>query len=100
MSEKIPELFEKEIHNSFNEFLKEYSFSCTKSIVGENDFCVTFRNDEQYILIGGTLKPEEYPYYLYFTFGEGSDEMPESDWNCAPFWRIMQCVSPDGLVPS
>jgi len=95
MKEEIVQLFEKEIHNSFDEFLKEYNFSRTKSSAEENEFCVTYRNEELYILIGGTLKPEDYPYYLYFTFGEGSDESPEADWNSVPFWRIMQCVSPD-----
>jgi hypothetical protein len=95
MKEEIVKLFEKEIHNSFDTFLKEYSFDCTKSSADADQFCVTYRKDELYILIGGTLKPEDYPFYLYATFGEGSDESPEADWNSAPLWRIMQCVSPD-----
>ncbi|MDA3925738.1 MAG: hypothetical protein PF904_13650 [Kiritimatiellae bacterium] len=95
MTENIAKLFEKEIHNSFDQFLTEYGFSQTNSITGEKDFCVTYRNKEQYILIGGTMKPEDYPFYIYITFGEGTDEPPEADWNSAPFWRIMQCVSPE-----
>jgi len=95
MSEEIARLYEAEIHKSFDEFLKEYNFCRSKSSVVESEFCVTYRKEDLYILIGGTLKPEHYPYYLYTTFGEGHDESPEADWNSVPFWKIMQCVSPD-----
>ena len=88
-------LFVKEIQKSFDEFLKEHGFSCTKSDAGESDFYVVYRNEERYILIGGMLKPNDYPYYFYVSLGEGSDKMPEADWNAVALWRIMQSVSPE-----
>jgi hypothetical protein len=92
---QIANMFEREIRISYDEFLEQHGFFFTKSHVNETAFDVTYRNEERYILIGGLLDPKDYPFYLYLTFGEGSDELPESDWNAVAFWRIMEQVSPD-----
>lgn len=93
--EDIAKLFEKEIHKSYDKLLEEYGFKCIKSEADGSGFNVVFRDEKRYILIGASLKEEDYPYYFYISFGEGSDEMPESEWNAVAFWRIMQSVSPD-----
>jgi hypothetical protein len=94
MIDDIPHNYEREIHGSFDSFLAEHGFSRTKSSAGDNAFSTVYRNGERYILIGGTLRPQDYPFYLYLSLGEGSDEIPLSEWNAVAFWRIMQKVSP------
>ena len=95
MLENLTVHYEREIRKSFDEFLEEYGFYFRKSKADETYFHVIYRNEDLYVLIGGSLDPEDYPYYMYMSFGEGSDKMPDSDWNAVAFWRIMQQVSPD-----
>jgi len=88
-------LFRKAVELSFDDFLAQYGFARTKSESHPTGFGVTYRNGSRYIHIGGTLHPHDYPYYYYLTIGAGSDEFPESDWNGAALWRIMQRFAPD-----
>ncbi|MBI5205737.1 MAG: hypothetical protein HZA11_12560 [Nitrospirae bacterium] len=87
-------LFRKAIELVFNHFLADYGFLKTKSTADKNGFSVTYRNDKRYVHLGGTLHPHDYPYYYYLSFGEGSDDFLESDWNSTALWRIIQHKSP------
>ncbi len=99
MIDDIPHNYQREIHSAFDAFLAEHGFARTRSSAGDNRFATVYRNGERYILIGGTVRPQDYPFYLYLSLGEGSDEMPLSEWNAVAFWRIMQRVSPTDYEP-
>ncbi len=94
MASDTSTLFRKAVESSFDEFLARYGFVKTKSESGGDVFGVTYRNGSRYIHIGGTLHPRDYPHYYYLALGEGSDEIPESDWNCTVLWRIIERFSP------
>lgn len=83
------------IEKVFDDFLAEYQFLKCQSRTTNYGFSVTYRNNERYVRFGGTLHPHDYPYYYYLSFGEGSDEFPESDWNSVALWRLIQDLSPE-----
>lgn len=91
----LSKIFQQSVENQFDGFLASFGFARTKSSASEHGFSVTYRSGQLYVNIGGTLHTHDYPYYSWLKFGEGSDEFPESDWNAAALWRIVQEVSPE-----
>ena len=91
----LSKIFQQSIENEFDGFLASFGFTRTKSSASEHGFSVTYRNGQLYVNIGGTLHQQDYPYYSWLKFSEGSEEFPESDWNATALWRIVQEVSPE-----
>ena len=89
----VAEAFRTAISASFDSYLETFGFKRTRNDVGENGFSIIYRNDERYVHFCGTLHPHDHPFYFWLCFGQGSDEMPECDWNSTALWRMIQAVS-------
>jgi hypothetical protein len=92
--EEISLLFTKIFERVFDQFLHSYGFALTESQVEKTFFSVIYRNGERYVRFGGTLIPQDFPFYYYLSFGEGSDKFPDSDWNAIALWRFIKSASP------
>jgi hypothetical protein len=110
---EVAKAFRTAISENFKSYLETLGFKRTKNEADEDGFSIIYRNGESYVHSGGTLHPHDHPFYFWLTFGRGSDQMPECDWNSTALWRMIQPVSsedheehatlydiPDGITPA
>ena len=87
----IPKIFAQCIERDFDDFLFGLGFSKTKNQADDRSFTVICKNAQLYVKIGASLDPRD--GCLWLTFGEGSTEFPESDWNGTALWRLVDKLS-------
>jgi hypothetical protein len=90
---EVAETFRRAIAESFDSYLEKLGFKRTRNEVSDKGFSIIYRNDERYLHFCGTLHQHDHPFYYWLCFGQGSDEMPECDWNSTALWRMIQAVS-------
>jgi hypothetical protein len=89
----VSRAFRAAIHDHFDGYLNALGFVATQSIATGDRFTVVFRNADRYVKVEASLHQFDRPFHCYLSLGEGSDEMPESDWNSVALWRMIKDVS-------
>jgi hypothetical protein len=83
----------KAIMEEFDGYLMTVGFKKTRHHSDEFGFFVIYRKDERYIRFTGNLHPRDYPFDYSISFGEGSNEYPESGWNSISINSIIKSES-------
>ncbi len=89
-NESLVKKFYKVIKDNFDDFLSSKGFEFRSEVVDQYFFDRSYRKGSQYIKITASIHPQDIPYFWNILLGEGSSEMPESDWNTIVLWRLMR----------
>ena len=87
-------VFKKAIMEEFDSYLKTVGFKKIRHRADKDGFAVIYRCGERYILFHASLDPRDYPFLYSISFGEGSNDFPDSDWNAIPIFLIIKSQSP------
>ena len=90
---EVAKAFRTAIRETFDSYLETFGFKRTRNDAKDDGFSMIYRNGESYVHFGGTLHQHDHPFYFWLTFGRGSDQMPECDWNSTALWRMVQSLS-------
>ena len=90
---EVAKAFRTAISQTFDSYLETFGFKRTRNEANRDGFSIIYRNGESYVYFGGTLHQRDHPFYFWLSFGRGSDQMPECDWNSTALWRMIQAVN-------
>jgi hypothetical protein len=74
--------FKKAITEEFDADLKIIGFKRIRHRADKDGFSIIYRCEERYIAFSASLDQRDYPHVFSISLGEGSNDFPESDWNC------------------
>jgi hypothetical protein len=90
---EIAKAFKKAIMDEFDGYLKTVGFQKIRHHADKLGFSIIYRCGESYITFDGRLHPRDCPFIYSISFGEGSNDFPESDWNAIPIFLIIKSES-------
>jgi hypothetical protein len=91
--EEIAKAFKKAIMDEFDGYLKTVGFKKIRHHADKLGFSIIYRCEESYITFNASLDPRDCPFIYSISFGEGSNDSPESDWNAIPIFLIIKSES-------
>ena len=90
---EIAKAFKKAIMDEFDGYLKTVGFKKIRRHADKFGFSIIYRFGGRYIIFNASLDPRDYPFMYSISFGEGSNDFPESDWNAIPIFLIIKSES-------
>jgi hypothetical protein len=91
---EVAQAFEKAIMAKFDDYFDTFGFKKVHNSADQFWFSVIYRNGKRYVSFRASLHPVDYPFLFAISFGEGSNEFPDSDWNAIALFLFVKSENP------